>query len=721
MDNKVVPMSADATWKESKDEYTSGRSSPASKSSPSSVPSSDVLFAPIEPVAPAAESPHQRASAMVDEEAEEQRRKDAEASSRGDVACGRCCAKVAHAYLGCASLTRKLTGRPPLVAKKRVSLDPDEDQRPECALDPESQKMAYWDMFIMTLLVFTATVTPFEVGFLGDPEANLLFFLNRIVDCGFITDMFFQFHIGFYEELTNTMVWNKNKIAHKYLRSWFAIDLISVIPFDSISFISATLGAEAEAKAFGQLKFMRVIRLMRLMKLLRLIRSARILQRQQAKLGWSYVSYSLMKFSVSIIILMHWLACFWAMGTQMLVPTDMLGTPQVDWVFNALDGEMGGHSPGPWDKYIACVEFSLMAMVFGYGAIEPVGTSQRAFALVCMFIGGSVYVYMIGAICEAVSSIDPASTAFKQTMDMLNMYLSDIRCAPAMREQFRSYFLKAKEMMRHSYYQEVLEQLSPGLRGAIAIHCHSDWLSRVPFFNCPDETERERFVVAVALKLKRRAFTRMEPICTKGEPAMGMYIIMTGLVGCGGSIKRNGSFFGTDMIMGGGVSNDNANAVTFVDTQLLERACLLELLQGNFPKTLTLVRKAAFKMTLAFFVRSVGRHARKASGLKKLSKEQIQLWKDDIEKKRQERVVDEEDKHELRAANYDPDGVDHHDLSGRLPGDLAFSKVQRDCLSQKDNSLEAQLDELRTNILERCDARFASLESKMDAILKKLN
>jgi len=213
----------------------------------------------------------------------------------------------------------------------------------------------------------------------------------------------------------------------------------------------------------------------------------------------------------------------------------------------------------------------------------------------------------------------------------------------------------------------------------------------------------------------------MEAICTKGEPAMGMYIIMTGLVGCGGSIKRNGSFFGTDMIMGGGVSNDNANAVTFVDTQLLERACLLELLQGNFPKTLTLVRKAAFKMTLAFFVRSVGRHARKASGLKKLSKEQIQLWKDDIEKKRQERVVDEEDKHELRAANYDPDGVDHHDLSGRLPGDLAFSKVQRDCLSQKDNSLEAQLDELRTNILERCDARFASLESKMDAILKKLN
>ena len=173
----------------------------------------------------------------------------------------------------------------------------------------------------------------------------------------------------------------------------------------------------------------------------------------------------------------------------MLVPTDMLGTPQVDWVFNALDGEMGGHSPGPWDKYIACVEFSLMAMVFGYGAIEPVGTSQRAFALVCMFIGGSVYVYMIGAICEAVSSIDPASTAFKQTMDMLNMYLSDIRCAPAMREQFRSYFLKVRVPTRPvpatrwpaQRRSGAAAQRPPDTHGAPAAHAHAHDQLRLAF------------------------------------------------------------------------------------------------------------------------------------------------------------------------------------------------------------------------------------------------
>ena len=50
---------------------------------------------------------------------------------------------------------------------------------------------------------------------------------------------------------------------------------------------------------------------------------------------------------------------------------------------------------------------------------------------------------------------------------MLNLYLHDINCDQEMRERFRAFFLKAREMMRHSYYRDILALLSPKLRAQV--------------------------------------------------------------------------------------------------------------------------------------------------------------------------------------------------------------------------------------------------------------
>lgn len=42
-----------------------------------------------------------------------------------------------------------------------------------------------WDIVIVLALLFTATVTPFEVAFLRT-SVNTIFFVNRAVDCVFL-------------------------------------------------------------------------------------------------------------------------------------------------------------------------------------------------------------------------------------------------------------------------------------------------------------------------------------------------------------------------------------------------------------------------------------------------------------------------------------------------------------------------------------------------------
>ena len=63
-------------------------------------------------------------------------------------------------------------------------------------------------------------------------------------------------------------------------------------------------------------------RLFRLIKLLRLLRSARILNRVKTKLGWTYLTFSMLQFAAILIFLTHLMACIWGAGAEILQGED---------------------------------------------------------------------------------------------------------------------------------------------------------------------------------------------------------------------------------------------------------------------------------------------------------------------------------------------------------------------------------------------------------------
>ena len=98
------------------------------------------------------------------------------------------------------------------------------DERDPCVISPKTKFMGRWDVFIIVLLFFTASVTPFEVAFL---ETNLntvfgvtLYVINRFVDFGFIADMGINFTLGYLDEDKNQWVWKRKKIIRHYLCGW---------------------------------------------------------------------------------------------------------------------------------------------------------------------------------------------------------------------------------------------------------------------------------------------------------------------------------------------------------------------------------------------------------------------------------------------------------------------------------------------------------------------
>ena len=182
-------------------------------------------------------------------------------------------------------------------------------------LDPRTSKRIWrWDLCTVLALGFTTFVTPFEVALLSGLSSVVLFWVNRIVDCIFVTDLFVQFLLifkrsGAAAEMAQWEV-TPTRIAAHYLRGWFALDTISVL--------ASLLDIGGDAGWFGgiDIKIIDALRLVRLIKLVRLVKLARMLRRWESRVSIPYQVISLTKSTIGICVFAHWMACSWVICTS---------------------------------------------------------------------------------------------------------------------------------------------------------------------------------------------------------------------------------------------------------------------------------------------------------------------------------------------------------------------------------------------------------------------
>lgn len=457
--------------------------------------------------------------------------------------------------------------------------------RSGCYVNPSSDFVKYWDIWVVTLLVYTAFVTPYEIAFL-ETSINALWVFNRIVDVSFLCDMVVNFMMPYYDVDRQQWITRPSQIAKRYVLRWFTLDLLSILPIDTVVFFTADENSKEDA---SQLRIFRIVRLLRLMKLLRVFRASRILNRWKSVLGISNSILSLSKFGMAATFVAHWSACLWA-----LAPSVEEG--ETNWMMTldmAPDASAG-------EIYTACLYWSVMTLTtIGYGDIAPQTTAERLVAILCMLTGGSIYAYIIGAVCGIVSNIDKATSSYLQALDNLNRYMAEIKLPNDLRLQLREYFDHCRQLHRNKYYQGLLLQMSPSLRKAVAMHCHSVWIRAVPFFNAPDDDERSEFVASISVVLVPMAFAPLEKIVLEGEKTSKMYIIQRGLAIRRGKLLGAGDFFGEDMILTNARRAYSVRSLTFLDVYSLSKRGLRDALNaGEFAKTKKLIRRAAIKLAL---------------------------------------------------------------------------------------------------------------------------
>jgi len=405
-------------------------------------------------------------------------------------------------------------------------------------INPYSDAMGRWDQTIMSVLVWTALVTPFEVSFL-EPDYNWLFFFNRLIDCVFLTDMGFTFFLDPLndEKLKENGLPSHRLIAQNYLRGWFTIDVVSCIPFDLVTILLEDAGDD-----FSKLKFLRAMRLLRLVKLLRLLRVSRIFERWEDRIAINFAMLSLVKSSVGTLLCSHWFGCLWYI-------TAYIEDAESNWVKSTtVDSYENLLSEGvsTFDKYTASWYFSVMTMsTIGYGDISPVTSAERIVCSFMMLIGAGIYAYVVGSITTTVGNMEASSRRYQELMDMLNQFLEMNAISDDLRIQSRAYMRTRQAQGNLTNWQDLLTEMSPDLREAVARETHPGWAISSPFFSnaCDD------FQAKAASLFTEVTFPRGEKIIEIGQPVDSLYLVKKGVVSVKSQVIRKGGLFGEDIIL----------------------------------------------------------------------------------------------------------------------------------------------------------------------------
>lgn len=140
---------------------------------------------------------------------------------------------------------------------------------PWYVMSPEGSFQSYWSIVLIWLMLYTAIVMPFRIGFFDVVFFDTWLIIDIVNDGLFFTDVIIQCFMS-YKLPEGDYQRSLRAIVVRYLKSWLLFDLCSCFPFYLVEYHNHAFPSSGK---YNQLA--RLLRLPRFYKLLRIFRLAK--------------------------------------------------------------------------------------------------------------------------------------------------------------------------------------------------------------------------------------------------------------------------------------------------------------------------------------------------------------------------------------------------------------------------------------------------------------
>jgi potassium voltage-gated channel Eag-related subfamily H protein 8 len=87
------------------------------------------------------------------------------------------------------------------------------------------------------IIIFSCVVLPYRMVTVSEDDDLTWEIINNLVDCFFVIDMILNFNTAFFNE-DFVLIVDRKEICKHYLKTWFLIDLLAIIPMPQPSVLS---------------------------------------------------------------------------------------------------------------------------------------------------------------------------------------------------------------------------------------------------------------------------------------------------------------------------------------------------------------------------------------------------------------------------------------------------------------------------------------------------
>ena len=316
-------------------------------------------------------------------------------------------------------------------------------------IHPEAKTKTYWDLSLSICTVAGALIIPLSVVFESTGMAVPI--IATILITGmFIADLIINFNTSY--PFQGKLIQNRRAVARRYLKGWFAIDLIAALPIGIILTIVGTPESAA-------------VHLLRVLALVKLFRIGRTLQR----LVGTNINPAILRLSLLvfwILLAAHIISCGWI----------YIAEPAPDLL--------------PHLRYIQGFYWSITTLTtIGYGDLSPSKSDpvQMLYVILIEILGAGMYGLVIGNIANLLANIDVAKTQYKEKLDKVNTFLKYRNIPYQLQRKINDYYNYLWESRRGYDESSVLADLPAPLKESVSLFLNKDIIEKVPIFDAASE------------------------------------------------------------------------------------------------------------------------------------------------------------------------------------------------------------------------------------------